>query len=115
MLQGWIINIVVAFILRQWVKFGASVDFAKIKADMVTRLTDILPSWLDAEGTAIVNALVDGAAACLGDTAAVEAMLRFAAAEKWPEAIAALKGMLLRAWVPGDAIGQKAQGMLAAA
>lgn len=114
MLQSWIINIVVAFILRQWVKFGNSIDFAKVEADMVKRLTDILPSWLDAEGVAVVKALVAGAAAVAANTAAIDNILRLAAAEKWAEALNALKNLLLGAWVPVDAAGLKAKAMLAA-
>lgn len=113
MLQQWIINIVVGFLLRQWVKFGNSIDFAKVEADMVKRLTDILPSWLDAEGIAVVKALVAGGAAIAHNTAAIDNMLRLAAAEKWAEALTALKNLLIGAWVPTDEAGLKAKALLA--
>lgn len=113
--QKFLVDVVIAFLLRQLVKFQHSIDFAKFEADMIARLTAILPSWLDADGEALVKALVAGAKAVIGNTAALENIFRLAAAEKWAEAIQAVKDLLIGAWVPTDAAGLKAVAILKAA
>lgn len=116
MLQGWIINIVVSFILRQLVKFQTTLDWAKVKADLAVRVAAIVPGkWFDAEAVALCNALVDGAASVMSNVNAIDNILRLAAIEKWPEALEALKALLLGAWIPTSAEGQKAKAALAAA
>lgn len=111
-LPVWIVNLIVTFLVRQWAKFGASIDFAKFEATMIERLTAILPSWLDADGTAFVKALVEGAKAVVGNTAAIDNIIRLAAAEKWNEAGAAMAKLLIGAWVPTDPAGQQLHAQL---
>lgn len=115
MVQQWIINIVVAFILRQLVKFGTATDWVKVKADLALRVAAVVPGkWFDAEAVALGNALVDGAHSVMSNVTAIDNILRLAASEKYGEALDALKDLLLGAWIPTTAEGLKAKAVLKA-
>jgi len=51
----WIVNLVVGFVIRQIKKYGESLNWAKVKADVEAQLKTLLPDWL--EGAVIELAL----------------------------------------------------------
>lgn len=101
MMNRWLIALVVQFIMRQLEKFGHSIDWAKVKADLKTRVEALIPgTWFDAEAVAAVNAIVDAAAKAMASTHDIQMILDLIAAQKWPEAFDALKALLLKVWAP---------------
>ena len=64
----WIVNMVVAFVLRQVAKYAGSTDWEKVKADALARFAKMVPAGLMPTVTDIVDAVVDVVAAALADT-----------------------------------------------
>ncbi len=97
----WILNLVIAFAIRQLAKFSKSIDWGKVKTDLAIRIADLVPgTFFDAEAIAGANMLLDGLAATLSATADIEAILKLLATDKFAEAMQALKDLLLKIWVP---------------
>lgn len=110
-----VVNLVIAFIVRQVVKFGTSTDWSKVKADFDVRLRQLVPgTWFDDEAVCVANAVIDGAAAALSSPAELELVIRKAAAEDWAGAALALKALLARAVDGAHGIGKKLAYALAA-
>ena len=115
MFQRVIVNLVISFVLRQIAKFRTEFDWAKARADVITRVKDLLPgTWLDAEGEAVVNALFDGLQLVLGASDEIEKILRLLADSKWEEALDYVKQLLLGAWDPSWTEGHAAAKQLVA-
>lgn len=96
-IQRWIVQAVIAFILRQVAKFGAKTDWVKVKADVQARVADLIPgTFFDDEGKRLADAVLDLCVRVLKSTAQLEKILTLVAAEKFPEAIALLKDLLLK-------------------
>lgn len=99
MFQKIIINLVIAFILRQIKKFGETVNWDLVKADLDKRIADILPgTWIDAEAVTVANYVFDACKAALGATDNLKSIMVHLANEDWPGAIAAVKDLLLLVW-----------------
>ena len=104
MLERWAIGIVIAFIVRQIGKFGKTIDWTKVKADVDVRVRALVPGeWFDDEAVDLVNSVLDRAALVLTQEAAIEEVLKLAAAGKWSEAVEALKRLILDGWVSASA------------
>ena len=112
MLERWALNLVIAFIMRQLAKFGQTIDWAKVKADLDERVRALVPgTWFDDEVVALVNMVLDRCAEVLAHGAAIEALLKLLADQKWDEALQALKALLLGGWVPvGTKVVKTANG-----
>lgn len=109
MISRWAIAIAISFIVRQIEKFGETIDWAKVKADLKPLVEKTVPgTWFDAEAVAAVNALVDVAARALSATADIKRILDLLADEKWAEAVALLKDLILGAW-GSPAAGKEAE------
>lgn len=99
-----VIKLVVSFIMRQIEKFGHTIDWAKVKADLKPRIEAVVPgTWFDAEAVAAVFTVVDAAAKALSATGEIQKILDLLAAQKWAEALEALKTLLLSIWQPTGA------------
>lgn len=99
MINRWVIGIVVSFIMKQIEKFGASVDWVKVKADLEPRVRQVVPgTWLDADAVEAVNAVVDAAARALAATDALQKIIDLMANQQWDAAFVALKDLLLKVW-----------------
>lgn len=115
MLERWLINLVISFVLRQLAKFKNEIDWAKVRVDMSARIAAVIPgTWFDDEAVYVANALLDGVLLVLGQTADLERVLALLAASDWNGAFEALKDLLLKVWNPTAASGKKAQALLAA-
>lgn len=102
MLQTWIINLAVTFIVRQIAKFGTAINWTSVKADLETRVRQLVPGdWFDSEAVAVAGCLVDAAAAVLADSARIDTVFRFASQQQWPEAITAFKNLIIANWYGG--------------
>ncbi len=98
MLEKWLASIVISFVLRQVAKFKKDTDWAKVKADLETRVKDLVPgTWFDAEASALVDLLMDKLVAILSATNILEGILEKVAAEDWTGAVEMLKELLLSA------------------
>jgi len=101
MFDKWIMTFLLSFVLRQLEKFQKSTDWNKVKADLKPRIEAIVPGkWFDAEAVAACFAIVDVVAAALSNSEDIEAILKLCAAEKWAEALVALRDLVLGAWSP---------------
>ncbi|MES3012647.1 MAG: hypothetical protein V4750_02820 [Pseudomonadota bacterium] len=99
-----IMKLLVSFVMRQIEKFGHSIDWAKVKADLKPRIEALVPGkWFDDEAVTAVNSVLDAAAKALSATADLQKILDLLAAEKWAEALEVLKTLLLSAWHPTGA------------
>jgi hypothetical protein len=108
MLTRWIIQLAISFIIRQIAKFGKTIDWSQVKADLALRVEDLVPGkWLDPEAVALCNALVDAAASVLASTVEIEKVLTLLASEKWAEAAQAIKDLILGSWQPSSASDKK--------
>lgn len=59
-MEGFLIELAKKFILRQALKYGAALDWALVKKDLVARVADLLPGTsFDREAQIIVGVLVD--------------------------------------------------------
>ena len=58
-----LLKLALLFIERQIIKFGQDLDWAKVKADVKTRIDDLVPgTYFDATAELIINVLIDGIA-----------------------------------------------------
>lgn len=77
-MPAWIISLVVNFVLRQIAKFADGTDWVKVKADALSRISQIVPAWLLPSLADIVGEAVDILAEALkstDDLAAIAAKL----------------------------------------
>jgi len=115
MFERWLINMVIAFILRQLAKFGRDVDWEKVAADAEVRVRALVPGdWFDDEAVAIVHgaiAVVKKALAAEEDWARV---LKHLAASEWNAALEALKELIGKIWTPAAAAEQRVAAALCA-
>jgi len=103
MIQKWVIQMAISFVMRQLAKWGSSIDWAKVKADVEERVKALVPGeWFDSEAVAIVMALLDAAASVLSASAELEKIVKLAAEGKFPEAWAALRDLILGSWQPSS-------------
>ncbi len=101
MVQTWMIRLVIAFVVRQLVKFGEETDWAKLKADALTRIADLVPgTWFDTEAQGLAGAVVDAVATVLKDKTAIVTFVDLVQKGTATEALARLKDQLLSKWVP---------------
>jgi hypothetical protein len=115
MLDKWIVSLIVSFILRQLDKFGANIDWAKVKADLEVRVRALVPgTWFDDEAVALVNFVLDRAAEVLAQKDAIEQVMKLLAAKDWQGALLVLKELLLGGWVPSGANLKKTPNGIAA-
>ena len=99
-----VIKMIVTFIMRQIEKFGHTLDWAKVKADLKPRIEALVPgSWFDAEAVTAVNAILDAAAKALAATDDLQKILDLLAAQKWAEAFEVLKELVVKIWQPSGA------------
>jgi vacuolar-type H+-ATPase catalytic subunit A/Vma1 len=99
MLNKWLINLAISFLVRQLAKFGKSINWQKVKEDLKTRTEALVPgSWFDDEAVALVFTVVDAAATVLASVSEIEKVLQLVAQEKWEEAIQTVKELILRSW-----------------
>lgn len=104
MIQKWVIQMAISFVMRQLSKWGESIDWAKVKADVEERVRALVPGeWFDSEAVAVVMALLDAAASVLSATADLEKIVKLAVDGKFPEAWAALRDLILGSWQPSSA------------
>lgn len=115
MLDKWIMNLVIAFVLRQLSKVRTSVDWAALKIEADAAVRAVVPGeWFDDEVVAVVNEVIDAFAAALADAKDIEDLITDVVAQDWPSAVAALKAILLAVWQPTSAVAKRFQNALAA-
>jgi hypothetical protein len=99
MLNKWLINLAISFLVRQLAKFGKSINWQKVKEDLRIRTEALVPgSWFDDEAVALVYTVVDAAATVLASVSEIEKVMHLVAQEKWDEAIQTVKELILRSW-----------------
>lgn len=114
-IEVWLLNASIAFIVRQVGKFSAETDWEKVKADLGQRVMDLLPGdWFDHEGVNLVNEIVDACSRALATTKSLEILLKLLAEKKYPEATEKLRSYLLKSWKPESAIANSARSQLEA-
>lgn len=95
MLEGWIINIVITFVVRQITKWGSEVDFEKIKLDIEPRIRAILPGdFLDDEAVSIMFFVIDKLSSVSNNAEALTGVFAAVAAKDMKRAIELLKELV---------------------
>ncbi len=108
MLEKWLVSIVISFVLRQIAKFKDQTNWATVRADLETRVKDLVPgTWFDAEAVALVDLVMDKLQAILSATDVLRDILEKVAAEDWAGAMVLLKDLLLAA-LASHAVAHKA-------
>lgn len=112
MLEKWIVSIVISFVLRQVAKFKESTDWVKVRADLETRVKDLVPgSWFDSEAVLIVDLILCKIEEALGAADVLQDLLEKVAAQDWAGAALLLKEILLKV-LPTDCTAYKAVAAL---
>jgi hypothetical protein len=107
MFNGWILTMVISFVIKQVSHFGGATDWVKVKADFDARIKSIVHlGFFSDELSNLANLMIDGVAAALQDTADMSTIVGLAAAQNWSGALAALKSMVLAQWQPTSPEGQ---------
>jgi hypothetical protein len=109
MIQKWLISAGISFMLRQLAKWQKSIDWAKVKADLAARIAALVPGeFLDEEVVQIVMGMVDAAAAVLASSEELEKIIKLVLDQKFQEAWAMLRDLILGQWVPSSPAQEKA-------
>lgn len=109
MIQKWVIGMAISFIMRQIGKWGSSIDWAKVKADVEGRVRALVPGeFFDEEAVTAVMALLDVAEKVLAATGDLEKIVQMIVDGKMQEAWAALRQLILDAWKPATPAEQMA-------
>lgn len=109
MIQKWIIGMAISFLMRQISKWGKSINWPMIKADVAARIAKIVPGeFLDAEVVAAAMMMIDVAEKVLSASEALEMVVKFMVDGKMNEAWQALRQLILDAWQPVNAAEQMA-------
>lgn len=91
----WIVNMVVAFVLRQVSKYAGSTDWEKVKADALARVAKVVPAALMPTVTDVVDAVVDVVAAALADTEDLNKVVALVIAGDMAGAVTALVELIV--------------------
>lgn len=101
MVQNWIMGMVVSFVMRQLAKWGKSIDWAMVKADVDARVRALVPGeWLDDEAVQMAHALVDALAGVLGANAILEKIVMLLLDKKFQDAWSELRDLIMKYWKP---------------
>lgn len=99
MIQGIVINLVISFVLKQIEKFGDRTDWVKLKHDAELRVRALIPgTWFDDEAAYAVKAAIHALQSLLDQTDRLKALLKLLAGQKYPDAVAMLKQLLIDLW-----------------
>lgn len=111
--QKWLIEAAIAFIVRQLTKYQKTIDWAKVKADLAARVAALVPGeFFDHDAIEMVNALIDAVAKVLTFEKSFQLVLSLLAEEKYPQAIEALRNLLLKAWKADTIVAEKAKSLI---
>lgn len=109
-IEKWIINTAISFIIRQVVQFEAKTDFGKVKEDLAIRIADLVPGdFLDQDAVLLMNTLVDACERALETSKSLEAILLLAADKKYSEASERLRAYLAKSWRPEAEVANRAK------
>ncbi len=109
MINRWVIAVIVSFVMKQIEKFGTTIDFVKLKAEVDVIVRDAIPgTWFDDDGVNAVNSVLDALSRALHSTAALESIIVLIAEQNWNGAFLALKDLVLKVW---SAKGGKANAL----
>lgn len=115
MLERWAISMAISFVMRQLSKFLGSIDWSKVKVDLEQRVRDLVPgTWFDSEAVAVCMALVDAVAAILASQDELEQVLKLLADQKWQEAWAVLRDLIMSQWQPQTSAEKKVLAFVSA-
>jgi hypothetical protein len=103
MLEKWLVSMIISFVLRQLAKFKEHTDWAKVRADLETRVKDLVPgTWFDSDAAALADVVLEKLQTVLGATDVLQQVLEKVAAEDWAGALTLLKDLVLKALPAGS-------------
>lgn len=103
-----VVNYVILFVLRQFNKYQASINWSLVKADVDARVAAWIPGTMwDQACTDLANEFLDACQFVLGSTMAIEKIVKLIAAQDWSGAIQALKDLIVSSWTPSTAMGER--------
>jgi len=101
MIQKWLVNLAVSFMMRQLAKWGEAIDWPMVKADVEARVRALVPgTWLDNDAVALMMSLVDAAAGVLAASGSLEKIVKLVIEGKIQEAWEMLRDLILGSFVP---------------
>lgn len=115
MLDRWIVNLVIMFVLRQISTFQNGIDWTLVRADADARIRQLMPGQIfDDAAAAVVLSLIDGVEFVLGAQGDLQAILHLLSSGDYQGAGEALKRLLISFWQPTDMSGARASKALVA-
>lgn len=101
-IPGWLLSLVIHYILAQLAKLGTTVDWGKLPGDtaaeVLAAVDKFLPAWLQAMVNpglaAVVIAAVGAVEAACADTADLQTIVDDLQAGNWNQALADLEALL---------------------
>lgn len=100
----WIANMVIAFVVRQFVKYGLNFNWPKFKANVEHQVRDWLPAWAEDAAVDFSNSCVDILAGALGDGEDLKTVIEKFVAGDVVGGLIALKDMLVKQVNPDAAV-----------
>ena len=94
---AFLMNLVVSFVVRQFLTFTGNINWATVKSDWAVRIAALIPgTFLDAAAIEICNGAIDCLALALNDQTGLQAIGEAVAAGDWAKVLSTLVGLIQR-------------------
>lgn len=103
MLQGVIMKLILGFIAHELSVAEASIDWAKLEAELEVGLKKILPSFMEDEAVVLMKKAVEAVKAIVGGEGVIAKVVELVAAKDFVGVLEYLKGLVLAQVQPGVA------------
>lgn len=97
----FVVNLIVSFLLRQFAKLEAQINWATVEAEIDDRIRKAVPeAMINSEIITLVNGVIEAFKKELGNSAQLKQLLELVAGEKWEDALSVLKAIAVDAGFP---------------
>lgn len=98
---GWLIDLIISFVIRQVVKFGKGIDWVLVKADGAVRVAKLVPGdWFDAEAVMVFEKAVDVMEMVLSSGEVIEQIVELIKSKNLQGAIELVKKLIFDVVAP---------------
>ncbi len=96
MLNRFVVNLIISFILKQISKVHDKIDWVALKAEVDAKVRDLVPgTWFDDEAVRLIDTILAACEQVLTSHDELKAILQLLAAEKYDDAGEKLKLLVL--------------------